>query len=162
MLTAASRSSPPPWGCEIQAYPVHWADSSRRQKDVVDLRKNGLLPGEPARVPASHHRQRLGCQRANLRQRLRRRGAIEEITLHLVGGDVLGRKELKDGIRGMFPPVHDDEGDAEHDLTEKAGQRQQVTCDEGNSVCAGRMLITRPALATIALTCIATVAIVEA
>lgn len=40
----------------------------------------------------------------------------------------------------MFPTVHDDEGDAEHDLTEKAGQRkvrQQVTCDEGNSVCAG-------------------------
>lgn len=48
--------------------------------------------------------------------------------------------ELKDGIRGMFPPVHDDEDDAEHDLTEKAGQRKvrkQVTCDEDNSICAG-------------------------
>jgi hypothetical protein len=49
-------------------------------------------------------------------------------------------RELEKGTLGVFPPVHQYEGDAERDLSEKNGKREvrkQVACDEGKSVCAG-------------------------
>jgi hypothetical protein len=49
-------------------------------------------------------------------------------------------RELEKGTLGVFPPVHEYEGDAERDLSEKNGEREsrkQVASDEGKCVSAG-------------------------